>query len=256
MAQVDLIIEERIARVHLNRPEARNALTPEMDARLFEIWQRLDADPDVWCIVLTAAGDEAFCIGADVGARSADTPRLAVGGGLTGIGGPLLRLAKPLVAAVQGYCVGAGFELAMCADIIVAAHDAEFGLPETRRGIIGECGVVHRAVRRLPHAIAMALILTGERIDAATAAQHGLVNQVVAPADLTAAAMSWAARISKASPLANRAAKAAVAKGLQLPLEAALQLRVEEIEAYAHSADARERDEALAQQRWPVWTGR
>lgn len=256
MAEVKLFVDGHVARVHLNRPDARNALTPEMNVRLHELWLSLDNNPDIWTVVLTAEGHDAFCIGADLSEHSPERFRIAVGGGLTGIGGPLVRLSKPLVAAVQGFCVGAGFELAMCADIIVAAQNAQFGLPETRHGIIGECGVVHRVVRRLPHSIAMALILTGERIDAAAAENFGLVNEVVAPDQLLDAAMAWATRINKASPLANRAALAAVRGGLALPLEAALRTRFEEIESYASSADARERAVALQEGRRPIWTGR
>jgi len=226
-----------------------------MDHKLASIWREVDSDPDVWTILLTAEGDEAFCIGADLARPSPQGPRLAVGGGLTGIGGPLVKLKKPVVAAVQGFCVGAGFELAMCADILVAAETAQFGLPETRHGIIGECGVVHRAVRHLPYHVAMAMILTGERIGAREAERFGLVNQVVPPKDLLDAAMMWAAKVNKAAPLANQAAKAAVNGGLSLPLEAALSTRFEEIEAFAHSADAREREIALAEGRRPVWVG-
>lgn len=255
MADVELFVDGHVARVHLNRPGARNALTPAMDRHLRDLWLSLNDDPEIWTVVLTAEG-EAFCIGADLSEQSADLPRIAVGGGLTGIGGPLVRLSKPLVAAVQGFCVGAGFELAMCADIIVAAQNAEFGLPETRHGIIGECGVVHRVVRRLPHHVAMAVILTGERIDAVTAERFGLANQVVAPDQLLDVAMAWSARINKSSPLANQAALAAVRGGLALPLEAALRTKFEEIESYSSSADARERQAALQEGRRPNWSGR
>jgi enoyl-CoA hydratase/carnithine racemase len=255
MADVELFVDGHIARVHLNRPETRNALTPAMDLHLRDLWLSLNSDPEIWTVVLTTEG-EAFCIGADLTEEFGDHPRIAVGGGLTGIGGPLVRLSKPLVAAVQGFCVGAGFELAMCADIIVAAQNAQFGLPETRHGIIGECGVVHRVVRQLPHHIAMAMILTGERIDAAAAERFGMANQVVAPDQLIETAMAWAARINKASPLANQAALAAVRDGLSLSLEAALRTRFEEIESYSSSADAHERQAALEEGRRPVWSGR
>src|SRR3546814_2230143 len=97
----------------------------------------------------------------------------------------------------------------MCADVIFAAENAQFGLPETRHGIIGECGVVHRAVRQLPQRVAMAMILTGERIDAGTALRHGLVNEVVPTGNLETAAAGWAEKINKCAPLANQAAKAA-----------------------------------------------
>jgi crotonobetainyl-CoA hydratase len=167
-----------------------------------------------------------------------------------------VTLKKPLIAAVQGFCVGGGLELALCADIIVAADTAQFGLPETRHGIIGECGVVHRAIRQLPHHIAMAMILTGERIDAAAAAQYGLVNEVVPYEGLADAATKWAGKITKCAPRANYAAKAAALGRLGYPLETALMTRFEEIEQYAGSEDVRERNAASAEGRKPVWTGR
>src|SRR3546814_733585 len=126
-----------------------NAITGEMDELLYAAWQRINAEADIWCAILSATGEKAFCIGADVSEGPERKTRMALAGGLTGIGGPLVTLKKPLIAAVQGFCVGGGFELAMCADVIVAAENAQFGLPETRHGIIGECGVVHRAVRQL-----------------------------------------------------------------------------------------------------------
>jgi len=181
---------------------------------------------------------------------------MALAGGLTGIGGPLVTLKKPLIAAVQGFCVGGGFELAMCADIIVAAENAQFGAAETKVGIIGECGVVHRAMRQLPHHIAMAMILTGERIKADVAERFGLVNEVVPFAELAATAQKWADKINAASPLANQAAKAAALGRLGHPLEVALMTRFEEIEQYAESNDKREGELAGAERRKPVWTGR
>jgi crotonobetainyl-CoA hydratase len=233
-----------------------NAVTGPMDDLLAEAWTRINEDPEIWCAVLEAAGDRAFCIGAETSENRDATRRIAFGGGLTGVGGPLLRLKKPLVAAVQGYCVGGGFELAMCADIIVAADDAEFGLPETKVGIIGECGVVHRVVRQLPHRVAMAMILTGERIDAFKAERYGLVNEVVPPADLSATAKRWTDKVNAASPLANQAAKAAAMDRLGYPLGIALTSRFEEIERYASTDDRREGAAAIAARRKPVWTGR
>jgi enoyl-CoA hydratase/carnithine racemase len=255
MTDVVFSVEKNIAHVRLNRPEGMNAITSAMDEQLLEAWQRINADADIWCAVISAEGEKAFCIGADVSEGPARKSRMALAGGLTGIGGPAMTLKKPLIAAVQGFCVGGGFELAMCADIIVAADNAQFGLPETRHGIIGECGVVHRAVRQLPHRIAMAMILTGERIDAATALQHGLVNEVVDAADLAAAAVNWAGKVNKCAPLANQAAKAAALGRLGYPLEVALMTRFEEIEQYAESDDVRERDLAASEGRRPVWTG-
>jgi enoyl-CoA hydratase/carnithine racemase len=256
MADVEFTIEGHVAHVRLNRPQGLNAITQEMDDLLLDAWNTINADPEIWCAILSAEGEKGFCIGADVSGGAERKTRMALAGGLTGIGGPLVTLKKPLIAAVQGFCVGGGFELAMCADIIVAAETAQFGLPETKVGIIGECGVVHRAMRQLPHHIAMAMILTGERIKADVAERFGLVNEVVPFAELAATAQKWADKINAASPLANQAAKAAALGRLGHPLEVALMTRFEEIEQYAESNDKREGELAGAERRKPVWTGR
>jgi enoyl-CoA hydratase/carnithine racemase len=256
MADIDFSVSDHIAHVKLNRPATLNAITPEMDDLLLAAWTTINDDPEIWCAILSAEGEKSFCIGADVSGGAARKTRMALGGGLTGIGGPLVTLKKPLIAAVQGFCVGGGFEMAMCADIIVAADNAQFGLPETKVGIIGECGVMHRVVRQLPYHIAMAIILTGERINSEVAARYGLVNQVVPFADLAATAQMWADKINKASPRANQAAKAAVNARLGHPLEVALMTKFELIEQYAGSADQQEGESAAAERRKPVWTGR
>jgi enoyl-CoA hydratase/carnithine racemase len=256
MPDIEFTRDGHTAHVRLNRPQGLNAITPGMDDLLQGAWNTINADADIWCVVLSAAGEKGFCIGADVSGGAERKSRMAVGGGLTGIGGPWLDLKKPLIAAVQGFCVGAGFELAMCADIIIAADTAQFGLPETKLGIMGECGVVHRAMRQLPHHIAMAMILTGDRIKADVAARFGLVNEVVPFADLAGAAQKWADKVNAASPLANQAAKAAALGRLGYPLDVALATRFEAIEQYADSDDKREGDAARAEGRKPVWTGR
>lgn len=256
MADVDFSVVGNVAHVRLNRPETMNAITSGMDDLLFDAWRTINDEPDIWCAVLSAEGEKSFCIGADVSDFAARKTRMALAGGLTGIGGPLVTLKKPLIAAVQGFCVGGGFELAMCADIIVAADNAQFGLPETKVGIIGECGVVHRAVRQLPYHIAMAMILTGERMKSVDAERYGLVNQVVPYEDLAAAAQIWADKINKAAPMANQAAKAAANGRLGHPLEVALMTKFEAIEEYAGSVDQLEGAAAGAERRKPVWTGR
>jgi len=256
MADVEFEKQGHVAHVRLNRPQGLNAITQEMDEALLTAWVDINADAEVWAVILSAAGEKAFCIGADVSAGAERKSRLALGGGLTGIGGPLVTCKKPMIAAVQGFCVGGGFELAMCADIIVAADTAQFGLPETKVGIIGECGVVHRAIRQLPYHIALQLILTGERIKADEAFRYGLVNEVVAYADLAAAAERWAAKLNTASPLAVQAAKAAALARLGEPLEVALMTRFEPIEQYANSEDKKEGERAARERRKPVWVGR
>jgi enoyl-CoA hydratase/carnithine racemase len=256
MSDLQFTRDGHVAHVRLNRPQGLNAITPHMDEALHDAWTEINADPDIWAVILSAEGEKAFCIGADVSGGTDRQGRMALGGGLTGIGGPLVTLKKPMVAAVQGFCVGGGFELAMCADIIVAADTAQFGLPETKVGIIGECGVVHRAIRQLPYHIAMALILTGDRIKADVAAQYGLVNEVVPYADLAATAQKWADKLNAASPLAVQAAKAAALGRLGHPLEVALTTKFEEIEAYHDAADRLEGLAAASERRKPVWSGR
>lgn len=250
-------VSDHVARLTLNRPQVLNSISHTLDAELAETWRRIDDDPDIWVAVLGAAGDRAFCAGADVsGGTQAHASRLALGGGLTGIGGPLVKLRTPLIAAVHGYTLGGGFELAMCADIIVAADDTQFGLPETKAGIIGECGVMHRAIRQLPYRVAMAMILTGERLGAEDALRYGLVNEVSSLDGLADAATGWAEKVRAASPLAVKAAKEAVLSRTDMPLEIALGTRFESIEAYANSEDVKEGRQAFAEKRKPQWTGR
>jgi len=256
MSEIDFTRDGHVAHVRLNRPKSLNAITQEMDEALFAAWTEINASPDIWCVILSAEGERAFCVGADVSGGAERPSRMALAGGITGIGGPLLTLEKPMIVAVQGYVLGGGFELAMCADIIVAASTAQFGLPETKVGIIGECGVVHRAIRQLPYRIALTMIMTGERMPAADAFRYGLVNEVVEPDALMAAAERWAAKITAASPLAVQAAKAAALGRLGAPLEVALATRFEPIEDYAYSQDRIEGRRAFAEKRLPQWSGR
>ena len=256
MAEVEFSREGHIAHVRLNRPKTLNAITGEMNRLLHDAWTEINSDPDIWVAVLTGEGEKAFCSGADVSGDAEPTSRVAFGGGITGVGGPLLTLKKPLVAAVHGYVLGGGFEMVMCADVIVAASNTQFGMPETKAGIMGECGIMHRAIRQLPHRIAMTMILTGERLQVKDALNFGLVNEVVEPVDLMAAVQRWTDKLCAASPLAAQAAKAAVLSRLDMPLEVALTTRYEQIEAYAFTADRLEGRKAFAEKRKPEWQGR
>jgi enoyl-CoA hydratase/carnithine racemase len=256
MSEIEFTRDGHIAHVRLNRPKALNAITAEMDRALYDAWTEINRDEEIWVAVLTAEGEKAFCAGADVKSGGSANQRLALGGGLTGLGGPMLKLKKPLVTAVQGYVLGGGFELAMCADILIASETAKFGLPETKAGIIGESGVVHRAVRQLPYRVAMAMILTGERLGADDALRYGLINEVVPAGSEREAALRWANLVAQASPLANQAAKTAAIDGLGLPLDIALVTRFEQIESYALSSDRIEGEMAFAERRRPQWLGK
>jgi crotonobetainyl-CoA hydratase len=257
MPDVEFSSDGHVAHVRLNRPASLNAVTPEMDALLLEAWTEINGNSEIWVAILSAEGDRAFCAGADVsGDHNGARPRLAFGGGITGVGGPLLHVRKPLIAAVHGHVLGGGFEMAMCADIIVAADTAKFSMPETRAGIMGESGIMHRSIRQLPHRVALAMILTGDRLGAEDALRYGLVNEVVATDELTAAADRWAQKVLAVSPLAAQAAKDAVLSRVGHPLDVALSTRYEPIEAYATTEDVTEGRRAFTEKRRPHWSGR
>jgi crotonobetainyl-CoA hydratase len=257
MPDVEFTKDGHVAHVRLNRPQSLNAVTPEMDHLLFRAWGEINEDNDIWVAILSAEGERAFCAGADVsGAHNGANGRLALGGGITGVGGPLVALRKPLIAAVQGHVLGGGFEMTMCADIIVAADTAKFAMPETKAGIMGESGIMHRAIRQLPHRVAMAMILTGDRLGADDALRFGLVNEVVTFDELLDSAHRWADKLLAVSPLAAQAAKHAVLSRVGYPLEVALTTRYEPIEAYAMTQDVLEGRNAFAERRAPQWVGR
>lgn len=256
MSEVLFSVDGHVARVRLNRPAALNAINGAMNLALREVWNEVNRNPSIRVVLLSAEGEKAFCVGADLKDATAPSERIAFGGGITGVGGPLLTVVKPIVAAVQGYVLGGGFELAMCADVIVAAEAAEFGLPETAVGVIGDCGVVHRAIRQLPYRVALGMILTGGRLSAGEALRHGLVNEVVKREAVESAVEAWCERLLAASPLAVQAAKDAALSRLDHPLAVALASRFERIESYAFTADCSESRQAFLAKRSPSWLGR
>jgi enoyl-CoA hydratase/carnithine racemase len=253
MPDVEFSVDGHVASVRLNRPKALNSVTPEMDVALAEAWAEINSNPEIRVAVLSAEGERAFCAGADVKVENTG-PRVAFGGGITGVGGPLVTVRKPLVAVVQGYCLGGGFEMVMCADVIVAADTTQFGMPEVKAGILGESGIMHRSIRQLPYRIAMAMILTGDRLPAADALNFGLVNEVVGFEELGDATAKWTEKLLAASPLAQQASKEAVLSRLAGPLEIALTTKYEPIEAYGVTKDVAEGKAAFAERRAPQWS--
>ncbi|BBF71854.1 MULTISPECIES: enoyl-CoA hydratase-related protein [Sphingomonas] len=256
MASIAFEVRGKLAEVRLNRPAALNAIDAEMDAALARAWARIDSDPDIQLAVLTGAGDRAFCAGADISNPPAGEDGRSFGGGLTGIGGRLIPLQKPLIAAVHGHVLGLGFELAMCADILIAADDTQFRLPEARAGFIDHCGVVHRAIRQLPHHVALAMIMASEPLDAARALQFGLVNETAPMADLAAATERWSEKLLACAPLVSQGGKQAAMLGLEHGLRDALERRYPLIDAYAATEDCVEAASAWKEKRVPRWRGR
>jgi len=250
-----------IAYVTITRPEVMNALHAEANAELSEIWDGFADDPDAWVAILTGEGDRAFSAGNDLKATARRDVQPSAGPGRPikgGFGGITNRfdLFKPLIAAVNGWAMGGGCELALACDIVIAADHARFGLPEPRVGLIAGAGGVHRLPRKIPMAIAMGMILTGQPIDAQTALRYGLVNEVVPLAQLLPTAERWANAILECAPLAVRASKEAAMVGLDLPLETALRRSYDNVSAHMASADRIEGPRAFSEKRPPAWTGR
>ncbi|WP_372666870.1 crotonase/enoyl-CoA hydratase family protein [Amycolatopsis kentuckyensis] len=232
--------------ITIDRPQARNAVNAAVAAQLAAALDELEADPALRAGVLTGA-DNTFSAGMDLKAalkgESPDIPGRGFGG-LTEA-----ELAKPLIAAVEGFAMGGGFELALGCDLIVAAEDAKFGLPEVKRGLIAAGGGVLRLPQRIPHHLAMEFLLTGEPVTGRRAGELGLVNRVTPAGDAAAVALQLAEKLAENAPLAL----AAVKKIVRAADPAAVQR--EEIKKLMQSADVREGMTAFAERRAPKWTG-
>jgi len=243
-----------IATITMNRPESMNSVHPPATAELSAIWDDAIADENVWVIILTGAGERAFSAGNDLkytAAKGMPTgPRPKGGfGGIT----DRTDVWKPMIAAVNGFALGGGFEMALSCDIIVAADHARLGLPEPRVGLAAMAGGVHRLPRQIPMKIAMGYMLTGRHMTAQEALQLGIVNEVVPLKDLMATAERWANEILECAPLSVRATKQAAMMGLGLPLDQALAGSYPAIAQMMHSEDVKEGPKAFAEKRKPNW---
>jgi enoyl-CoA hydratase/carnithine racemase len=249
--------------VTLDRPAVLNAMDLRTHEELAAVWDDVAADDEVRAVVLTGAGDRAFSVGQDLRERA----RLDRDGaaptsfGSRGLPGwPRLTerfdFAKPIVARVNGYALGGGFELALACDIIVAAEHAVFGLPEVRLGLVPGAGGAFRLARQVPLKTAMGYLLTGRRMTARTAHELGLVNDVVPTGELDRCVAGWTDDLVRAAPLSVRATKEAVLRSLDIPLEEAFGMRYEWEERRRASRDAAEGPRAFAEKREPVWEGR
>jgi crotonobetainyl-CoA hydratase len=246
--------------ITLNRPGARNAVDADVATRVADALEQSDADPEVRCIVLTGAGDKAFCAGADLKALGRGETPVPPGRERYGFAGFVRHpVSTPVVAAVNGPALGGGTELVLASDVAIAADTATFGLPEISRGIFAAAGGVLRLPEQLPRKVAMRLILTGDAMSAEDALRWGLVNEVVPAADVLPTALALAERIAANAPLAVQASKR-LALGMvdgDLPHEADAWVRNEvEVAAIGQSADAMEGIVAFLERRRPTWTAR
>ena len=247
--------EEPIAVVRLNRPEALNALSNELLGAAADALEALDADEAIRCIVLTG-GEKAFSAGADI-AQFVDATAIDVAlGERMARWDRVRRLHTPVIAAVDGFAMGGGCELAMICDLAIASDRAVFGLPETAIGVIPGAGGTQRAIRILGKALAMEMILAGRRLTAREALDHGLVSQVVAREALLDEARRIALEIARRSPVAIRLARDAVNQALETGLSAGLELERRSIALAFSSEDAQEGFAAFLEKRPPQFRGR
>ncbi len=245
-----------VALLTIDRPKALNALSFALLRELAEALETLDRDGETRAVVITGAGERAFAAGADITELADQTPRRLRAEGHFEAWDRIAAVGLPLIAAVRGFALGGGCELAMTCDVIIAAEDATFGQPEIRIGVMPGAGGTQRLTRAVGKALAMDLVLTGRNMGAEEARHAGLVTRVV-PAERTLdEALSIADRIAAMPPLAVRAAKRSVLAAAELPLSAGLRHERDAFFDLFATADQREGMDAFRDKRTPVWTGR
>lgn len=239
--------------ITINRPEARNAINTSVAVAIGAALDELDAREDLTLGVITGAG-RTFCAGMDLKAFLAgEIPSIPMRGFAGIVEQPS---AKPLIAAVEGHALAGGFEIALACDIIVAAGDARFGLPEVTRGLIAAAGGLLRLPKRVPYTIAMEWALTGATIDAEAAHRAGLVSQLTASGGALDAAMDLARRIAANAPLSVRATKQVIVESADWSDAEAFERQRAIMDAVFGSDDAKEGARAFAEKRPPLWQGR
>ncbi|HEV8441657.1 MAG TPA: enoyl-CoA hydratase-related protein [Methylomirabilota bacterium] len=251
---------DRVAIITMNRPEAMNAIDPETNQALIEAWTRFRDDDSAWVAILTGSGEKAFSAGADL--KKMIPAAFAKSGGRGhneyGLGGITrgLSIWKPMIAAINGFCLAGGLEQALACDLRIAAPHATFGLTEVRWAIIPGAGGTQRLSRAVPLAKAMEMILMAKTLTAEEALRYGLVNTVVPLAELMPTARKWAEHICELGPLAVRAAKEAILRGLTMPIDDGLRLEAFLSGTLRGTEDAVEGPKAFAEKRKPAFKAR
>ncbi|MEM5402837.1 enoyl-CoA hydratase/isomerase family protein [Paraburkholderia unamae] len=254
------IIDHAIAYIVINRPERHNALDVEHDHALASALQRFNEDPQLKVAILSGDGERAFCTGADIGdylpyrreIAASDAPTATISfGGLTGA----QDVTKPTIAAIDGFCIAGGLELALACDIRIATPESKFALPETRLAILPGGGGTQRLAKVTGLGVAMRMILTGDTFDANFALNHGLVTDLVSKEELEQSALTIARRIVANGPLAILAARRAVIASCELALEDGLLLEAKLQRELLLTHDSYEGVAAFSERRPPVYTG-
>jgi E-phenylitaconyl-CoA hydratase len=252
-------VENHVATVTLNRPEAMNAIDPETREALIRTWARMREDDDVRVVIVTGAGDKSFCAGADLKKTLPSSESFAQE--TFSRPSPIspvahMEMDKPLIAAVNGYAMGGGMEIALACDIRICSENAQFALSEARVGSIPGSGGTQRLPRAIGMSDAMLMLLTAERIDAQEALRTGLVSKVVPRERLMPAALEIAAKIAANAPLSVRAIKRLAKRGLDLPLAQAIDAERYVFGLLYQSEDRIEGRKAFAEKRKPQYKGR
>ena len=241
--------------VTIQRPDVMNSLHPPANAELAEVFDDFAADPQQWVAIITGAGDRAFSAGNDLKYQATGGKMYAPASGFAGLTSRY-DCAKPVIAAVNGIAMGGGFEIALACDLIIAAENAIFALPEPRVGLAALAGGIHRLPREIGMKQAMSMLLTGRRVGAVEGKALGFVNDVVAPGEALNGARAWAAQILECAPLSVRGSKQAAMQGMSADsLEDAIKGKYEQIQAMYGSADFVEGPKAFAEKRAPNWSG-
>jgi enoyl-CoA hydratase/carnithine racemase len=247
--------EDKLTLITINRPEVYNALHSPAHFEFEKVFDDFRDDPDQWIAIITGAGDKAFSAGNDLKYQASGGVRKRSPNGFAGLTSRF-DLDKPVIAAVNGFAMGGGFEIALACDLIIASENAIFALPEPRVGLTAGAGGMHRLPRIIPAKQAMGMILTGRRVPAAEGLSLGFVNEVVPQADVVNAAKRWAAQILECSPMSVRASKQSVYRGLdEDSLETAIATEYPARTALNESADFIEGPKAFAEKRPPKWSG-
>lgn len=248
----------RVGWIVLNRPGQINAINPALRLEVTQALEQLDSDPEMGVIVIRGAGERGFCAGADIKAQSDATSLPTLRAGMTpGWIEALDRVRKPVIAAIHGFCLGGGLEIAMACDMRIAAPSAVFGLPETSLGLIPGGGGTQRLPRIVGLGRALDLLLTGERIDAAEAHRIGLVSRLATAGDhLIDEVQVLAERIAAKPASALAYVKEAARDGLEMDLRAGLKLEKDLFVLLMSTDDRREAAAAFKEKRQPVFTGR
>jgi enoyl-CoA hydratase/carnithine racemase len=254
------VLTERVGQVGvitINRPERHNAIDPETSFKVDEALNEMEADADIAAVVLTGAGDKAFCTGMDLkhAAQNGVHGVMVLERGFCGLTSRVLY-RKPLIAAVNGFAMAGGFELALACDLIIASENASFALPEVKRGLFAGAGGILRLTRRSPGNLALEVIMTGDATPADRALSMGIINRMTPVGEARDAAVALAQRICENAPISVRISRELSYAGLDLSYDEAVRFGGELGKEMLASEDRLEGVRAFAEGRKPVWKGR